>query len=229
MPDQPDLAAEFLSEALREIAQEERERANAQRTREAATSIALRSDQMPYTPPWSNVPLAHVRRMTRLNPATRVDFSFPTVYEENRAEKIKDLAAANELKVISHRRLSELISNELALDQYDYDVELQQIAAEAQSPLLKPPDDPAALGGGATLYDAINKRNALGKEMPGMEVPPGVMPPGAGGPPVPGGGGPVGNIAMRPQGPTGAGRSALHGPCADSFRRGQGGRPGLTE
>lgn len=210
----------LLSEALREVAEQERERAARQITREAATSLALRSDQQPFTPPWSAVPLTRVRRMQRTNPATRADFSFPTVYEENRAEKIKDLAAANELKIISHRRLAELVSNELALDQYDYDVELGQIQKEQQNPLLAPPTDPAMMQGSGTLWDAINKRSALTGKPVGDQspVPPGVMP--AGGPP----GGPA-SAALG----TAGGRMNLHGPSADSFRRAQAGRPGLSD
>lgn len=97
-------------------------------------------------PAWVPTPLSGVRRWIEQNKDAQVDLVFPTVYEEDRSGKIKDLAALEVLKVITHRRLAEQCAKEIGFEQYDYDEEMSQIAQEQESALLKSPPEPAIAG-----------------------------------------------------------------------------------
>jgi len=88
--------------------------------------------------PWSPTPLLHVRRVIADDSEMQVDIVFPTVYEEDRTVKIKDLAAAQGLDTISHRRMAEQIAKELGIESYDYDDERAQIQRE-QATVAKTP------------------------------------------------------------------------------------------
>ncbi len=77
--------------------------------------------------PWTPLPLRPTRVFLEENPDAQVEIIFPTVYEEDRSKKIQDLATAEGLKVISHRRMSEQMAKELQQEQYDYDEEQEDI------------------------------------------------------------------------------------------------------
>ena len=91
--------------------------------------------------------------------AARADAEFilPTIYEEDRSAKFKDVQLAYEVKAISHRRLSTTMASELGAEEYNYDEEMEEITAEADVPVLQAfPQVPAAgagpgAGGGTTL------------------------------------------------------------------------------
>lgn len=83
--------------------------------------------------PWSPVPMWVGRRMRQERPETGCEFIFPTVFEENRSEKIADLGAARQENWITHRRAAEQGVKELGFDAYDYDEEQNAIAMEKKA------------------------------------------------------------------------------------------------
>ncbi len=80
------------------------------------------------------------------------EFNFPEFINEDRSKKIQDLVVARDEKVISHKRMAEMTAKELAITQYDYDQEQENITEEQaehplNDPLLDDPDlDPNSLG-----------------------------------------------------------------------------------
>lgn len=80
--------------------------------------------------PWSPVPVGPGRAYVRASPEAKIDIVFPTVYEEDRSAKLKDLATAQAVGSISHQRMSEQMAKELGFEQYSYTEELRQIQIE---------------------------------------------------------------------------------------------------
>jgi hypothetical protein len=67
----------------------------------------------------------------------KVEVTFPALAEENRSEKLKDLAFGESMSWWSHRRIASAASKELQFTSYDYDEEQEEIANEdAQKELL---------------------------------------------------------------------------------------------
>lgn len=95
-----------------------------------------------FVPPWSPVPTALGKAFINQNRDAQIDIVFPTVYDEDRTAKIKDLATAQELDSITHHRMSDQIAKEMGFENYEYDEEQQQIAEEKK----KSEVDSAALG-----------------------------------------------------------------------------------
>lgn len=83
-----------------------------------------------FVPPWSPVPTAIGKTFINQNRDSQIDIVFPTVYEEDRTAKIKDLATAQALDTITHQRMSEQIAKEMGFENYAYDEEEQQIKDE---------------------------------------------------------------------------------------------------
>lgn len=100
--------------------------------------------------PWSPLPLSVARRYQEQHPDARPNFSFPTVYEENRTEKIRDLATAQAQGAITHRRAAEQVAAELGIEEYDYEKEQENIAAERKRGIGLP-----ELGDGDQLARAL--------------------------------------------------------------------------
>ncbi len=80
------------------------------------------------------------------------EVTFPELISQDRSAKIKDLAAARDLKAVSHERMSNMIAQELQITTYDYDEEQEMIAKESLkaqqdspnvNPLTSPPKNPA--------------------------------------------------------------------------------------
>ncbi len=59
-----------------------------------------------------------------------LDTIFPEVMEEDRTSKLKDLATAQAVGAITHRRMAEQMAKELGFDDYDYDTEIEEIERE---------------------------------------------------------------------------------------------------
>ena len=104
-------------------------------------------------------------RIMRLNGITdaECEITFPELITQDRSQKIKDTAMAQELRVVSHETMSIMVANELGITSYDYDTEQSLIAAEqakkaavAQidniliSPLTAKPAAPAAMNDKST-------------------------------------------------------------------------------
>ncbi len=89
------------------------------------------------TPPWTPVPLQVARDWLKDHEDGAFNTVFPTVYEEDRSTKLKDLGTAQALGVITHQRMSEQMAKELGIEQYDYQEELRQIEQEKAT---LPPD-----------------------------------------------------------------------------------------
>lgn len=138
--------------------------------------------------PWSPTPLLAVRRLIAAEPEMQIDVVFPTVYEEDRTVKIKDLAAAQGLDAISHRRMAEQIAKELGIEQYDYDDERAQIVRE-QATVDKPP-----LGLADSFTGALVGPDVQAAVDPAVNPPPEPRAPGSGAPP--------GAPALPPRAPT---------------------------
>jgi hypothetical protein len=107
-------------------------------------------EAMPVAP-WVPTPLKSVREYIREDPSAQIEIGFPEVFDEDRTAKITDLGTANELKVITHKRMAEAIAKELDFEQYDYAEEMEEIEKEQDNPLLKPPE----LGSGDALADSL--------------------------------------------------------------------------
>ena len=75
------------------------------------------------------------------------EWVFPSAYEEDRGAKFRDLDNARDTKVISHRSLSTQKAKELGLEEYDYDLEQEQIEKERRRADLQtwPRDSEAAI------------------------------------------------------------------------------------
>lgn len=86
-----------------------------------------------FTPPWAPVPTAVGKKWIEKSPDAQIDIVFPTVYEEDRTAKLKDLGTANGLGVISHQRMSEQMAKELGFEQYEYTDEMRQIQIDAKT------------------------------------------------------------------------------------------------
>jgi len=59
-----------------------------------------------------------------------VEVTFPTLAEENRSEKLKDLAFGESMSWWSHRRVASAAAKEMQMTSYTYDEEQKQIAQE---------------------------------------------------------------------------------------------------
>jgi hypothetical protein len=140
-----------------------------------------------FVPPWSPVPTSVGKKWVQKHPDAQVDVVFPTVYEEDRTAKIKDLGTAQGLDYISHQRAADQAAKELGFERYDYAEEQDQIKVEAKS-IPQP-----ALGVADDIASAVV----------GLPVGPGgkITPKAAGKAPVgPGGGstGPAGSVVGAP-------------------------------
>ena len=82
------------------------------------------------TSPWSPVPTQSIRKVISRNEDMQIEVITPASYEEDRTAKIKDLATAQGLGVITHRRMAEQTAKELNFEQYDYEAEMRQIKQE---------------------------------------------------------------------------------------------------
>jgi hypothetical protein len=80
--------------------------------------------------PYQRLPLAIARERIQLDETWNLDTIFPEVYEEDRTTKMKDLATAQAVGAITHRRMAEQMAKELGFDDYDYDSEIQEIMKE---------------------------------------------------------------------------------------------------
>ncbi len=83
--------------------------------------------------PWSPTPTWPARLFQQQNQDASIDIVFPTVYEEDRTAKIKDLATGQALGFITHRRAAEQAAKEFGFEQYDYSEEMKQIEEEQKA------------------------------------------------------------------------------------------------
>lgn len=68
------------------------------------------------------------------------EITFPELITQDRSQKIKDTALAQELDVISHESMSIIVANELGITNYNYDTEQSLIDAERGSDARKDTD-----------------------------------------------------------------------------------------
>jgi len=122
----------------------------------------------PVDAPWSQLDWSAARSYLRKHPDAKIEVLFPTAYAEDDTKKITNLATAETLGAISHRRMSEQISIELDMPNYSYDEEMEQIQQEKppQPALPGPAADPVTarmLGplAGMTAPDAEPRRQAV--------------------------------------------------------------------
>lgn len=101
--------------------------------------------------PWTPVPLGPAKDFIRDHPDADIEFNFPTVFEEDRSAKVKDLLAGNASGFISHRRTSEQYAKEMGFEQYDYDTEQAEIGREKPKAALPP--------------DMLGKNSAIGQSI----------------------------------------------------------------
>jgi hypothetical protein len=109
----------------------------------------LFDDAEPYSgpsdAPWSEVPTALAKRYIRENPDAAIEVIFPTVYEEDRSSKLKDLGTAEAMEWISHQQAQETALQELGYDSANSSDTADQIRREKaeQRALGVPPDNAA--------------------------------------------------------------------------------------
>jgi hypothetical protein len=82
--------------------------------------------------PHQDTPLWIARNRIRADESWSLDTIFPEVMEEDRTSKLKDLATAQAVGSITHRRMSEQMAKELGFDDYNYDAEIDEIEKEQQ-------------------------------------------------------------------------------------------------
>lgn len=177
--------------------------------------------------PWAPVPTAIGKKWVENSPDAQIDIVFPTVYEEDRTAKLKDLGTANGLGVISHQRMAEQMAKELGFEQYEYADEMVQVQQEEKT------IGPTAIGVADDIATGVLGLNvgAGGKITPRKGVNPG-----------PGGGstGPAGQTinAPAPAMATDRGklpasstghRSELSGDSSRDFRRDQRSKSSATQ
>jgi hypothetical protein len=113
--------------------------------------------------PWTPVPLKAARDFIDADETRALEMVFPTVYEEDRTAKIKDLATAQGLDYASHRWTAEQVAQELGREEFDYDAELDEIRKERVT--LPPPEVAATnvgMGGTAAAKSLFVKGGTLG-------------------------------------------------------------------
>lgn len=142
----------------------EEERAELESAREVASNEA----------PWSPTPVRPARAYQRAHEDAQLNIVFPTVYEEDRTAKLKDLMTANAVSAITHQRMAEQMAKELGFEQYDYRAELHSIQVEAKK--LSPD-----IGGSVDQIAGVNPQLQPGAQPP-AGAPPGGVP---GAPPSP--------------------------------------------
>lgn len=100
--------------------------------------------------PWSPVPLGDAREYLNEDETRKLDMIFPTVYEEDRSIKLKDIAMIQGLNYASHRWASEQAAQELGREDFDYDQEMKAIKKEEvllPKPAVLPGEEPGAVPG----------------------------------------------------------------------------------
>lgn len=80
--------------------------------------------------PWAPPPLQQARDFLRANPDAKLDLIFPSVYEEDRSAKLKDLAVAQGLDYFTHQRAATQAAQEFGFEQFDYHAEMHAIREE---------------------------------------------------------------------------------------------------
>lgn len=115
-----------------------------------------------FVPPWSPVPTAIGAAFINKNRDAQIDIVFPTVYEEDRTAKIKDLATAQALETITHHRMSEQIAKEMGFENYEYDEEQEQIKEEKKASDV-----------GSTATAGVGIADDLASQEIGLDVGPG--------------------------------------------------------
>jgi hypothetical protein len=118
--------------------------------REAAAPVRWGSTSPQWTgpaAPWSPVPLSAARDFVKRNPDAALEVNFPTVFEEDRSAKIKDIMTGDVSGYISHRRSAEQYAKEMGFEQFDYDEEQAEIGREKPKDAI-PPDLQGGKGGG---------------------------------------------------------------------------------
>lgn len=76
--------------------------------------------------------IERAKEMNKLprNLVCKIEFTYPALEDENRSEKMKDIAFAESMSWISHRRGASMGAKELQVTSFDYDEEIAAIAAE---------------------------------------------------------------------------------------------------
>jgi len=181
--------------------------------REDDFEVSEVSESVNNEAPWSPVPVAPGRAFVRASPEAKIDFVFPTVYDEDRPSKMKDLTTAQAVAAISHQRMAEQMAKELGFEQYDYDSEIEAIRVESK----KLPDGTISAvdqvaGVDPTLPDTPEEASKM--SAPAM---PGATPSIKVGAPTPG----LSRLEPQPPQPRPSHRAPLSGPAKAEFRRDQ--------
>jgi hypothetical protein len=104
--------------------------------------------------------------------AIRTEVTYPALAEENRSEKLKDLAFGESMSWWSHRRVSSAAAKEMQFTSYDYDEEQEEIAMEdakkdflintAYQQVIKGTDSATAQGGGTSSGSSGKGASGMG-------------------------------------------------------------------
>jgi len=106
-----------------------------------------------FEAPWTPVPLFQAEEFIASHKRYALEIIFPTVFEEDRSIKIKDIATAQGLDYASHQWAAEQVAKELGREDFNYKQEIAQIKVERntlppppgmEEPLLDPNAPPAA-------------------------------------------------------------------------------------
>lgn len=101
--------------------------------------------------PWAPVPVRIARKFLKDVPEAALDLMFPTVYEEDRTAKIRDLITAHDVQAITHQRMASQVVKELGVDEdYDYKDEQAKLVDEQRTMMPTTP-----LGMGDTLARGV--------------------------------------------------------------------------
>lgn len=122
--------------------------------------------------PWAPVPLSPAREYIKANPGAVLEINFPTVFEEDRSAKVKDIMTGDVAGYISHRRASEQYAKEMGFEQYDYEEEQAEISTEKPKAAV-PPD---LSGGGKSNPLAMSIGSTIGGHLGNAGAKPGGIP-----------------------------------------------------
>lgn len=94
------------------------------------------------------------------------EVTFPEVIVQDRSAKLKDLALAEQLKWINHKRASTIAAKELGITDYEYEEEKKEIKEETpeEAPAIVDPLSSPGLDSGGPSMSAKNKPSAVTSE-----------------------------------------------------------------
>lgn len=120
--------------------------------------------------PWAPVPLGIAHEFVKETPDAALEINFPTVFEEDRSAKVKDILAGSTSGFISQRRAAEQYAKEMGFEQFDYDEEQSIMSKEKPPPTLSPMLPGSSGGGNNNPKEVPTLPSSIPVDAPGQGV-----------------------------------------------------------